>query len=221
MTKVEENRTHVDFDAVLSGATSARSGGIPRGVLKWSAAAAVAGLALWAALSLRAGSGDTRYATDEATRGNLVVTVTATGSVQPTNKVDVSSELSGIVRKVLGRLQLAGQGRRGAGRARHRQAQGDRRQLARQAQRRQGQGGRGRGDRRREGARLQPQERRSSRSRSPRSFDFEAAKAAFDRAVAALRERTRRRRCRRGRSCAQRDQPRQGLDPLRRSAASC
>ena len=100
MTKVEENRTHVDLDAVLSGATSGRSGGIPRGVLKWSAAAAIAGLALWTALSLRAGSGDTRYATDEATRGNLVVTVTATGSVQPTNKVDISSELSGTVRKV-------------------------------------------------------------------------------------------------------------------------
>ncbi len=40
------------------------------------------------------------FVTQPATRGNLTVLVTATGSVQPTNKVDVSSELSGVVRKV-------------------------------------------------------------------------------------------------------------------------
>ncbi|MGE3916731.1 MAG: efflux RND transporter periplasmic adaptor subunit, partial [Hyphomicrobiaceae bacterium] len=42
-----------------------------------------------------------RYVTEPVARGSLVVLVTATGSVQPTNKVDVSSELSGTVRKVL------------------------------------------------------------------------------------------------------------------------
>jgi len=41
------------------------------------------------------------FVSQPATRGDLTVLVTATGSVQPTNKVDVSSELSGIVRKVL------------------------------------------------------------------------------------------------------------------------
>ena len=40
------------------------------------------------------------YRTEAATRGDLIVVVTATGSVQPSNKVDVSSELSGVVRKV-------------------------------------------------------------------------------------------------------------------------
>lgn len=40
------------------------------------------------------------YATEAAAVGNLTVTVTATGTVQPTNQVDVSSELSGIVRTV-------------------------------------------------------------------------------------------------------------------------
>jgi HlyD family secretion protein len=50
---------------------------------------------------LRSGSDSVRYVTEPVTRGGLVVTVTATGSVQPTNKVDVSSELSGTVRKVL------------------------------------------------------------------------------------------------------------------------
>ncbi len=41
-----------------------------------------------------------RYRTAAAVRGDLVVLVTATGSVQPINKVDVSSELSGTIRKV-------------------------------------------------------------------------------------------------------------------------
>ena len=43
----------------------------------------------------------TGFVTAPVTRGDLEVIVTATGSVQPTNQVDVSSELSGIVRKVL------------------------------------------------------------------------------------------------------------------------
>lgn len=40
------------------------------------------------------------YKTQPAQRGNLVVTVSATGNLQPTNQVDVGSELSGIVRSV-------------------------------------------------------------------------------------------------------------------------
>ena len=43
----------------------------------------------------------TQYRTEPATRGPLVVTVSATGNLQPTNKVDVGSELSGIVETVL------------------------------------------------------------------------------------------------------------------------
>ncbi len=45
-------------------------------------------------------NGDLRYVTAAVTRGDLTVTVTATGTIQPINKVEVSSELSGIVRKV-------------------------------------------------------------------------------------------------------------------------
>ena len=42
-----------------------------------------------------------RYVTTEATRGDLTVTVTATGTLQPVNKVDVGSEISGTIRTVL------------------------------------------------------------------------------------------------------------------------
>ncbi len=42
-----------------------------------------------------------RFKTQPAKRGNLTVTVTATGNLAPTNQVNVGSELSGIVRQVL------------------------------------------------------------------------------------------------------------------------
>lgn len=41
-----------------------------------------------------------QYKTQEAQWGELTVVVTATGTLQPTNKVDVGSELSGIVKSV-------------------------------------------------------------------------------------------------------------------------
>jgi HlyD family secretion protein len=45
-------------------------------------------------------SGALRYETQEVTRGNLTVIVTATGTLQPTHSVEVGSELSGTVRIV-------------------------------------------------------------------------------------------------------------------------
>jgi HlyD family secretion protein len=40
------------------------------------------------------------YVTEQVARGDLVVTVTATGTVEPTDLVEISSELSGTVRRV-------------------------------------------------------------------------------------------------------------------------
>ncbi len=40
------------------------------------------------------------YETAPVTRGDLIITVTATGNIQPTTEVDVSSEMSGVVRSV-------------------------------------------------------------------------------------------------------------------------
>ena len=42
----------------------------------------------------------TQYETQEARRGTLIVLVTATGTLQPTNEVEVGSEISGIVKSV-------------------------------------------------------------------------------------------------------------------------
>jgi HlyD family secretion protein len=41
-----------------------------------------------------------RYKSESAQRGDLIVNVTANGTLQPTNQVDVGSELSGIIRTV-------------------------------------------------------------------------------------------------------------------------
>ena len=60
---------------------------------------ALLALLVWLAASSRSGSA-VRYVSEPVVRGNLTVIVTATGSVQPTNHVDISNELSGTVRKV-------------------------------------------------------------------------------------------------------------------------
>jgi len=57
-------------------------------------------IALFLILKNTGKSKDVQYKTQEATQGNLTVIVTATGTLQPTNKVDVGSELSGIVKTV-------------------------------------------------------------------------------------------------------------------------
>jgi HlyD family secretion protein len=69
--------------------------------LSW---AIIAGVVLVAALAayLRSGqsSGGIIYETGLAERGNLTVEVSATGTLQPLTQVDISSELSGVVRSV-------------------------------------------------------------------------------------------------------------------------
>lgn len=73
---------------------------VARGRL-WQAVAAATLLLAGAWWAIGSGGTSVQYVTQPTQRGNLVVMVTATGSVQPINKVEVSSELSGTVRKVL------------------------------------------------------------------------------------------------------------------------
>ncbi|AAZ97367.1 Secretion protein HlyD [Thiobacillus denitrificans ATCC 25259] len=55
----------------------------------------------WLLLGLDDDEDAARYKTAPVTRGELVVRVSATGNLQPTNQVEVGSELSGIVERVL------------------------------------------------------------------------------------------------------------------------
>ena len=61
----------------------------------------LAGLGAWLWFGVLRPAEDVQYETAKVTRGEVVVTVTATGSVQPTTQVDVSSELSGALAEVL------------------------------------------------------------------------------------------------------------------------
>jgi HlyD family secretion protein len=69
---------------------------------KWAVWGAVAVAVLIVAYLIfgRGGSGETKYTTQEVTTGNLSVTVTATGNLEPRNQVDIGSELSGTIRSV-------------------------------------------------------------------------------------------------------------------------
>lgn len=90
-----------DIGAILGAAGSGRSffgrtGAIALALL---AVAGVAGLvAFW---SMQPADSAVRYVTAPVERGTIVVMVTATGSVQPTKKVDISSELTGMIRSVM------------------------------------------------------------------------------------------------------------------------
>jgi HlyD family secretion protein len=100
MNKPVEPKERMGIQAIL-GMEASGSGWLHRRELKW-AAAALAGLLLISVVWWFSGrTNSVHYVTDPVTRGGLTVIVTATGSVQPTNKVDVSSELSGTLRTVL------------------------------------------------------------------------------------------------------------------------
>ena len=64
------------------------------------AAAVVSGLAAYWYYSSDATANAVAYDTTPAAMAPLTVTVTATGTVQPTTQVDVSSEISGVIRTV-------------------------------------------------------------------------------------------------------------------------
>ena len=59
--------------------------------------ASVTGIVVWKGTK---NSNAMQYLTQKVQRGDLIVTVTATGALEPTNQVDVGSELSGIIKTV-------------------------------------------------------------------------------------------------------------------------
>ena len=65
-----------------------------------SAAAAVLVAVGWYAIRMTAGPEPVQYVSAKVDRGDFVVTVTATGTVEPTNLVEISSELSGTLKTV-------------------------------------------------------------------------------------------------------------------------
>lgn len=71
-------------------------------LLRWIVWLSIAIVAAFALIKYGTGKSDDKmeYKTEAVQRGNLIVSVAATGTLQPTNQVEVGSELSGIVRTV-------------------------------------------------------------------------------------------------------------------------
>ncbi len=93
-----DTETHTPDIAQTLGTPSREPQGWKRW-LKWIVLAALA-LAILYFIFGRASTGPTKYITQEVTRGDLTVTVTATGNLEPRNQVDIGSELSGTIRAV-------------------------------------------------------------------------------------------------------------------------
>jgi HlyD family secretion protein len=67
---------------------------------KWGVLAAIV-IVVGYFIFARGGGKEPTYITQDVTRGDLTVTVTATGNLEPRNQVEIGSELSGTVAKVL------------------------------------------------------------------------------------------------------------------------
>lgn len=90
-----------DIETVLGVRQTA--GSRAKRVLKWAILAAVAagiGFGTYEYFGAGDKSDGLTYTTNAASTDDIIVLVTATGTVEPTNKVEISSELSGIVRTV-------------------------------------------------------------------------------------------------------------------------
>ena len=100
MMSKSQSSAGTDITAILgTGNTSVR----PARYLRWIGVPAMILLGAVIFVSLRSGNHNQGllYTTEPVSRGNLVVTVSATGTLEPTNQVDVGSELSGLVEVVL------------------------------------------------------------------------------------------------------------------------
>jgi HlyD family secretion protein len=98
MNDTVKDKPALTREALAAGAAAPRSKLFVTIAIALLLAAAAGGYYAWRSSS----SGEqAQYRTEAVTRGNLVVLVAATGSLQPTNKVDIGSELSGIVEAVM------------------------------------------------------------------------------------------------------------------------
>jgi HlyD family secretion protein len=89
-----------EIESILGLGRGARAKRGLRRIL-WLALAAVIILGgAWWYQSSRTAANAVTYETVKSTRSNLTVSVTATGTIQPTTQTDISSEMSGVVRSV-------------------------------------------------------------------------------------------------------------------------
>ncbi|WP_375398927.1 efflux RND transporter periplasmic adaptor subunit [uncultured Sphingomonas sp.] len=86
-----------ELDDFLGGRPPSRT----RRYVTWAAIAIGVVVLILLLMRIFGGTAPAGYASEPAARGDLTVTVSATGKLAPTNQVDVGSELSGLVTRVV------------------------------------------------------------------------------------------------------------------------
>ena len=89
-----------DIEAAIGLSPRARRGRWLKRAVWLAVLAGIAAAAVWQYQSRSMATEAITYVTAEVKQAALTVSVTATGTIQPTTQVDVSSELSGIIREV-------------------------------------------------------------------------------------------------------------------------
>ena len=95
----EKNEAGLDITKTLGIDQSSKKGRHLRRWLGWSIPILIIGIVL-AFLIIHNKAQPVQFKTQAAERGDLTIIVNATGNLKPTNQVDVSSELSGIIKSV-------------------------------------------------------------------------------------------------------------------------
>ncbi|MDQ8182143.1 efflux RND transporter periplasmic adaptor subunit [Pelagicoccus sp. SDUM812005] len=97
--KATQNHSNTELAEAINAGRPTRS---PRKRIIVIASVLLLGIALWVALGKRAQAnpGGPSFVTQEIKRGDIRLTVTATGNLEPTNEVSVGSELSGTTVEV-------------------------------------------------------------------------------------------------------------------------
>lgn len=99
MTQAQDNST----EALLGLLNAVPKGGLGAGKRRWWLIGGALGLLVLALVGMLGGSNGAagQFVSEEVTLGNLVVTASASGTLQPTKSVDVGSEQSGTLASVL------------------------------------------------------------------------------------------------------------------------
>ncbi|MBW2599061.1 MAG: efflux RND transporter periplasmic adaptor subunit [Deltaproteobacteria bacterium] len=95
----EKHEADLDVTKTLGIDQSSKKGKRLRGWFGWSISILIIGIVLTSLITYNKAE-PVQFKTKTAERGDLTIIVTATGNLKPTNQVDVSSELSGIIKSV-------------------------------------------------------------------------------------------------------------------------